>query len=250
MIDDVIEIIKQVAEGVDHIKTIADAVKDGRDFLKARHPEIQTDLTALCQEMQKTTIAVAAASAVLTHFRFTVSGSAVSSEPARFNEHFIAHKERAARVSISLEAMRGHCSKIREHADRLCGNLKPKKVDRLLQLFGIDSTERDRQVGRALQLIYDDEMQGHLLVNRLALGLQLSLEDIGKALGPPGQMLPENVPAAATLLGHYAQAFSGLESQCNYLALDLQQTIDALDMGERPHGQPRTGDSPRLSHGT
>jgi hypothetical protein len=231
MIGDVIEIIKQVAEGIEHIKTISDAVRDGRDFLKAQHPEIKADLAALCQEMQRTTIAVAAASAVLTHFRFTVSGAAVSTEPARFNDHLIAHKALAARVSTSLEAMRGHCSKIRAHANRLRGNLQPKKLDRLLQLFGIDSAERDREVGQALQRIYDDEMQGHLLVNRLALGLQLSLDDIGNALGPPGQMLPENVPAAAALLGSYAQAFGALESQCNYLALDLQQTIDRLDMG-------------------
>lgn len=229
IVKDVADILKDVADGIQHIRTVADAVRDGKDFLKQRHPEVREDLKALCRELQNTSMALAAASAVLTHFRFTVAGSALESEPARFNDHLIAHKAKAAAVGDSLRAMRGHCHKIRAHADRLQQRRSALGLDRLLQLFGIDSVERDRKFAGALESIYDEELQSYLLVSRMTEGLRLSMDDIASALGPAGTMHPGNVPAAAAVLGEYAQAFSAIESESNFLALDLQQTIDALD---------------------
>jgi hypothetical protein len=229
LLKDVTDILKDVAEGIKHIKTIADTVRSGKEYLKHKHPEVRTDLSALCGELRNTSSAVAAASAVLTHFRFTVSGPARDTEPARFNDHLIAHKAKAAEVGRSLEAVRGHCRKIRAHAGRLQEQRKAMGLDRLLQLFGIESTGRDRTFSRALQAIYDEETQSYRLIDRLSQALQLSLNDIASALGPAGTMRPENVPAASTLLGEYAKAFGALESESKYLAQDLQESIDELD---------------------
>jgi hypothetical protein len=229
LVKEAAEGLKAVAEGIGHIQTIAKAVRDGRDYLKVKHPEIRKDLAAMCAEMRNTLTAIAVASAVLTHFRFTIAGSAVDSEPRAFNDHLIAHKEKAQMVSRSLHALRGHCHVIRKHADRLAAQARSLRLDRLLLLFGIDSAERDRAVGKALQDIYDEEMQAYRLAAQLSLALQLALDDISKALGPPGSMVPANVPGAAALLGEYADAFSRLESTSNYVALDLQQSIDALE---------------------
>lgn len=124
LIKEVADAIKDIAEGVEHIRTIAKAVSDGREYLKLTHPDIKKDLVAMCAEMRNTATAVAAASAVLTHFRFTVVGSAVESEPARFNNHLIAHKEKAAHVGTSLQAMRGHCHIIWQHAEILRNRAK------------------------------------------------------------------------------------------------------------------------------
>ena len=229
IVKDVADALKGVAEGIEHVQTVAKAIRDGKDFLKVKHPEVRSDLVAMCTELRNTSTAVAAASAVLTHFRFTVAGSALDTEPARFNDHLIAHKEKAALVSQSLHAMRGHCHAIKEHVDRLRTRAKSLNFDRLLLLFGIDSAARDREVATALQNIYDEEIQGYQLVHLLSFALQRTLAEIANALGPSGTMLPENVPRAAALLGEYASAFSALETRSNYLALDLQQTIDALE---------------------
>lgn len=229
LVKEVADGIKAVAEGVDHIQTIAKAVRDGRDYLKVKHPEIRKDLAAMCAEMRNTLTAIAAASAVLTHFRFTIAGSAVDSEPRAFNDHLIAHKEKAQMVSRSLHAMRGHCHVIRKHADRLHESARSFKLERLLLLFGIDSAERDRAVADSLQDIYDEEMQAYRLAAELSMALQRALAEISAALGPAGIMLPANVPVAAALLGEYSDAFSKLESTSNYVALDLQQSIDALE---------------------
>jgi hypothetical protein len=223
------EAIKGVADGVEHIQKIAKAIRDGRDFLKLKHPEIRSDLSAMCAEMRNTLTAIAAASAILTHFRFTVAGGAVDSEPRAFNDHLIAHKEKAQVVMHSLQAMRGHCHVIKQHVDRLRTRAKSLNLDRLLLLFGIDSAERDREVADSLQDIYDEEMQAYRLASQLSLALQLALSEISKVLGPPGTMQPGNVPAAAALLGEYAEAFSRLESTSNYVALELQQSIDVLE---------------------
>lgn len=228
MIGDVLDAIKAVAEGIDHISTVAKAVNDGIDYLKLRHPDIKSDLAVMCEEMRNTSIAVAAASAILTHFRFTVAGSALDSEPASFNDHLIAHKEKAAKVSDSLHQLRGHCHVIKTHVDRLHEKAKKLNINKILMLFGIDSSAREQEVLLSLEQIYDEEMQGYFLVSRLSRALQESLEDVGNALGPPGSMLPGNVPRAAALLGEYADAFTELETKGNYLALELQQSISAL----------------------
>jgi hypothetical protein len=228
IIKEVTEAPKDVAEGIDHIRTLANAVRDGRDYFKLKHPDIQQDLAKMCVEMRNTSTAVAAASAVLTHFRFTVAGIALDTEPARFNDHLIAHKEKAALVSTSLHAMRGHCHIIKEHVDKLSAKAQSMSLGRLLLLFGLDSAERDRQVAKALQNIYDEEMQGYRLVTQLSVALRLALDDVAAKLGPAGSMLPANVPVSAALLGEYADAFSSLETTSNDLAHDLQESIDAL----------------------
>jgi hypothetical protein len=228
IVKDVADGIKAVSEGIQHIRTVAKAVNDGLDYLKVQHPDIKGDLAAMCAELRNTSLAVAAASAILTHFRFTVEGSAVDSEPARFNEHLIAHKEKAAKVSSSLQELRGHCHAIEHHVHQLRQKANSLNLSKLLLLFGIDSAERDQEVVNALQKIYDEEMQGYLLVRSLSRALQDALNDIADALGPPGTASPTKVPQAAKLLGEYATAFSALETQGNYLALELQQSIDAL----------------------
>jgi hypothetical protein len=157
-----------------------------------------------------------------------VAGSAVDFETARFNDHLVAHKEVAQRVTNSLHALRGHCHVIEEHANALHAKAGSLNLDWLLLLFGIDSAERNKQVEKALQEIYDEEMQAYRLVHELSLALRLALEDVSNALGPKGAMLPENVPVAAALLGEYADAFGKLETESNYLVLELQQSIDAL----------------------
>lgn len=86
--------VTDVTDGIERIRTITTAVCDGEDYLMARRPQVRQKLAAICAEMQKLVTAVAAASANLTHFRFTVGGSgpagsecpAVSATPLRLSE--------------------------------------------------------------------------------------------------------------------------------------------------------------------
>lgn len=78
VIKEVADAVKGVAEGVEHIRTVAKAVRDGKNYLRAREPQVRQELATMCAEMQKTATAVAAASAIVTHFRFTVAGSGLA----------------------------------------------------------------------------------------------------------------------------------------------------------------------------
>ena len=54
VLKEIADSIKAVAEGLQHIRTVAKAVNDGLDYLKHRHPEIKKDLAATCAEMRNT----------------------------------------------------------------------------------------------------------------------------------------------------------------------------------------------------
>src|SRR5690348_8150553 len=114
MVEDVVEGLKLVADGIKSVQSIADAVKSGREYLKARHPEVQTDLRAMLAEMGKSLFVIKRASAVLTNFRFAIANDARGAELARFNDYFIQSKAEAQLLRDHVEDLRTHCSKVRE----------------------------------------------------------------------------------------------------------------------------------------
>jgi hypothetical protein len=237
MLKDVSDALKLVAEGIKNIRSIAVAIKDGKEYISRRHPDIKADVAAMCAEMRKTMQAVAAASAIITHFRFTVESEALQSEPARFNEHLMAHKLQARDVEQQLESMRGHCHVIRNHAARLADAAGKLNLLSMFKLFGLDSQTREDELRASLEQIYDDELQVHSNVQRMSHAIGAALNDIQQALGPAGTMSPANVPKAARTLGEYALAFGRLETECNYTALELQRMVDDLTGNSRQRAQ-------------
>ena len=145
--------LRLVAEGIKNLRTIHSAIKDGRKYFESRHPDVKGDLAAMCVEMRKTLQAIATASAIITHFRFTVESSVSESEPARFNNHLMAHKAQAQNAEAQLDSLRGHCSVIRDHAQKLEGKSKKANLSGMLKLFGLDSEKRENELAAALSRI-------------------------------------------------------------------------------------------------
>ncbi|MDP7600249.1 MAG: hypothetical protein QF605_02580, partial [Rhodospirillales bacterium] len=58
--------------------------------LKTKHPHVADDLIEMCEEMSKSSQALAAASSIITHFRFVI-GDTNAAEASRFNEHLVNH---------------------------------------------------------------------------------------------------------------------------------------------------------------
>lgn len=227
IIQEVIDAIAAVADSVDHVRTISEAIKNGRDYLKTTHPHVASDLVVMCEEMRKSSQALAAASSIVTHFRFVI-GDALVAEAARFNEHLMNHKSQAETVDQQLRSMRGHCSVIEKHAEAIRKNADPKGLKSLAAALGLHSGDRERELADALRGIYDEEMQYHSGVHGMANAVKAALKAVQETLGPPGVIEPRKVPEAALLLGEYATAFAKLESDCNYNGLQLQASIDAL----------------------
>ena len=227
IIQEVRDAIVAVSDSIDHIQTISEAIKEGKDYLKSTHPNVADDLAAMCEEMRKSSQAIASASSIVTHFRFVI-GNAHVAEASRFNEHLVNHKAQAESVQQQLRSMRGHCTVIEEHAEAIRKKAKPTVLTSISEVLGLRSTEREQQLADALQGIYNEEMEYHRGVYQMANAVQKALKAVQDELGPPGTIVPEKVPSAAKVLGEYAVAFADLESRCNHNALMLQASIDEL----------------------
>jgi hypothetical protein len=55
-----------------------------------------------------------------------------------------------------------------------------------------------------------------------------ALNDVTDTLGPPGSASPQNVSAAARVLGEYAVEFRRVEQQAQDLARDIEDEIVVL----------------------
>ncbi len=227
IVKETLDAIDAVSGAIDNIKTISEAIRDGIDYVKTQHPAVADDLAGMCEEMRKSSLALAAASSIVTHFRFVI-GDSLSSEATRFNEHLIAYKSQAASVAQRLDAMRGHCSVIKKHADSIGAEAGKKGLKSLFAVFGLHAPEREKALAYALEGIYNEELDYHRNVYAMAAAITQSLAAVQDALGPPGMIDPDNIPAAASLLGEHAEAFAQLETRCNYNALALQTSIDEL----------------------
>jgi hypothetical protein len=216
-----------VAKTVDNVCTISEAIKNGRDYLKTKHPHVASDLVVMCEEMRKSSQALAAASSIVTHFRFVI-GDALAAEASRFNEHLVNYKAQAETVNQLLHSMRGHCSLIEKHAEAIRQNADPKGLTSLAAVLGLRSADREKELADALRGIYDEEMQVHQGVYEMANAIKAALKAVQDTLGPPGVIDPSKVPEAAVVLGEYAEAFAKLEANCNYNVLQLQGSIDTL----------------------
>ena len=227
IIKEVRDAIEAVAETVEHVRKISEAIKNGRDYLKTKHPHVASDLVVMCEEMRKSSQALAAASSIVTHFRFVI-GDALAAEAARFNEHLVDHKAQAEMVEQQLNSMRGHCTAIKQHAEAIAQKAEPGGLTSLATALGLHSPAREWELATALQGIYDEEMQYHAGVFEMANAIKAALKAVQDELGPAGMIDPSQVPAAGIVLGEYATAFEKLESNCNYNALQLQTSIDVL----------------------
>ncbi len=228
IIGEVQDAIFAVANSIKHIRTIAVAVKNGRDYLKTKHPEVGENLASMCVEMQKSSQALASASAIVTDFSF-VLGPDLASEAARFNKRLIDHKIDAETVEQRIDTMRGHCTVIKEHADAITAVADSSGLrSSVAAALGLHSPDKESELANALQGIYDDEMAYHEGVYEMAHAIQATLKAVRDALGPPGAIDPANVPNAAAVLGEHATAFAKLETDCKLIGRELQESIDEL----------------------
>ncbi len=229
IVKEVQDAIAAVANSIDNIRTIAEAVKNGRNYLKTKHPEVSKNLAKMCKEMQKSSKVLAEASKIVTNFSF-VLGPDLASEATRFNKLLIDHKTDAETVEQRIDAMRGSCTVIKKHANTIAKAAKsPQGLKSSVAVaLGLHSPDKERRLADALQGIYDDEMAYHEGVCEMARAIQATLNVVGVALGPPGAIDPANVPNAATILGEHATAFAKLENDCKNIGRELQESIDDL----------------------
>ena len=90
------------------MQRMSKAIKTGKDYLKTQHPDVAIDFAIMCDEMRKSSNALASAFSIVTNFRFVV-GDAQPNSALQFNRIFSEHKEKAGTVEQVIDSMCGHC---------------------------------------------------------------------------------------------------------------------------------------------
>lgn len=228
MLKDILDGLKLVAEGIKNVRTIAEAVKDGEAYIRVHHPDVQATLRALLAELEKSLVLVKQASGVLTNFRFAVSTDGRSSELARFNDYFIKAKADEQYLRKNIEDLRTHCSKVRAQAGKIAGGTGVSAFATLFGYLGLRSADREKELAEKLdKLAYEDFAIANSAQKMLEC-LTGALKDVQDALGTGGAMYPQNVPAAAALLGTLGPPFSDMEELASDSARDLRSVIEEL----------------------
>ena len=229
MFKDVVDGLKLVADGIKSVKTIAEAVKSGKDYLKAKHPEVQANLRAMVAELGKSLFVIKRASATLTNFRFAVATDAMGVELARFNDYFIQSKAEAQLLRDRIEDLRTHCSKIREHGLKISGAATATGFAKIFSLLGLNSPQQEMELGDQLDKLSYEDFNVANSADRMVECLESALKDVQNALGDGGSMYPERVPDAAVLLVEYGPEFEKMEERASEAVKDIRELVEELE---------------------
>lgn len=122
--------------------------EDAHAYLQAKHPDVREDVAALCAELRKTAQAIAAASAIVTHFRFQVGPDPNPAELSPFNDYLIRNKGLAGHAEEQLHNLRRHCHVIRDRVSKIEQQARRPSIG---QVLGPTSREREQELAEALQ---------------------------------------------------------------------------------------------------
>ncbi len=223
ILKEVTDDIKIVSDSIKNIKSIYEAIKDGKKYIETQHPEIKSDVAAMCEEMKKTCAAIATASRVITNFRF--NSSDMDKDPTRFNEWFIKYKTNKNEAGNLIRSLKGHCQKIKYHADKISqGN-----QDSFWKYLGFNTEEKNKELGELLQGIYNDERDLYNTVYKMAESMNAAIEDVTEALCLNGMMHSSKVPEAALKLNEYRTIFKELETSAAKTEDNLNEIVQELN---------------------
>ena len=228
MLKDVVDGLKLVADGIKSVKTIAEAVKNGRDYVRAKHPEIQNDLREMVLELGKSLFVIKQASAVLTNFRFAIATDTQGTELARFNDYFIKSKTEAQQLRNRIDDLRTHCSKVRAHGLRISGSATAAGFAKIFALLGLNSPDKEKKLGESLDRLAYEDFDLANSAERMLKCLEDAFRDVQNALGDGGAMFPQNVPNAAALLAEYGPEFERMEERASEAAREIRDLVKEL----------------------
>ena len=213
MISDIIDGLKLVADGINSIRAIQEAVKSGANYIKSKRPEVRSDLKEMITELGKSLSVIKRASAVLTNFHFAISADVRGSELTRFNDYFIRSKDETQYLQDHIEDLRTHCHKIRAHAEKISGDAGTEGFAKVFHIIGLNSPALERELGQKLEHISDIELEFTDSATTMLGCLEAALKAVQDTLGTGGAMYPENIPAAAAVLADLGPEFEKMEEK-------------------------------------
>jgi hypothetical protein len=171
----------------------------------------------------------------VTHFDFTVTGSAVDHEPRNFNNLLQQHKAVAQKFEDQLDVTRSHCSQIGYHRAGLEFEALRRGLSDLFGLLGA-KRERTRELADLLANVYSNDSKLLSEFERMIEAVHKALDDVRTELRGskegPSAMRVEHVAEAARVLGAHASNFRKIESEALFAVREMRATI--TDLGGPP----------------
>ena len=224
-IQDVFLMLGDVTDGISDIKSIISAVDEGKEYLSNRYPDVKKDLGLMCREWNKTLRLIAMDASILTSFSFVIDKTMAGSELRKFDNEVRKRIDVSGQLNSQIHDLRSHCHVIAEHKKNIeAGSL----MDSIFSALGIRSADRNRELSDLLQKLLDEEAQAFYVSGQMSNAVDNALKDIRDTLGPPGKLIPQNLPVAAEKLGKYCQKFLTIQNECNFLELQIEQMTRKL----------------------
>ncbi|OPY14492.1 MAG: hypothetical protein A4E66_00378 [Syntrophus sp. PtaB.Bin001] len=222
---EILDGVEAIAKSISDIGKIIEAIQKGKDYFEKRYKDAKNDVKEILEEINKTLITTSSATSILTHFSFVDDPKSYAADLREFNNRIVDGKSEIDRLRQDIDEYRGHCSKIRYHADRI---KEGNKLDYLFRIFGIDSEEENKKLSATLLEIYETERDHYLTVHEVCDNLRKAIDHVHETLGGPGLIQPGKVPEAAALLSEYGRAFMKIESAANHRVFQIRELIRAL----------------------
>ena len=233
-VDEVAALLRLVGEGITNVRSIVDAARDGHAYLHQHHKDAEKDLASLLEEIGKLTESLAEGASIVTHFAFTVSGSDLDRQPARFNDRLEQRQAVLDRFDSQLEKTKTSCATIGHHAHVLQQQAERSGRHNLFGLMNAGKKQAER-MSVLLVEVYGNDTELLEEFKNIASAVRLALADVQSVLGPPGQGRPENVEAASERLGEYSKEFLRMEASADDTKRELRSLVNELRF---PHLMP------------
>lgn len=226
IVAEVRDAIRTLSELVEQTRTILAAIKDGQAYLRKNHPDAKGRLAELLEQMRITISGLVTATRVLTDFDFTVDGTDVDREPARFNNQLIDARKQIGDLEADISRLKGSCTRI----ERLTQELDKRADNRpWWALLGDRAGQTAWQLAGILHQLYGTDEEMIRSIERTLRASESALDAVRDALREATGASISNVRAAAQVLHEQADGFRPIERQLKQLRNDLGDQIAALD---------------------
>ena len=242
VIGEIRDAVAMLSDGVRQMRTLVEALNDGRLYLQSKHPDAQPDLARLLRQMNVTITGLISAAETITSIDFTLDGPARATAPAEFNKELRKANAKRARHENNLSQLHGSCTRMEEISQRLDARANNKPWWALLGDKG--GQQAETLATTFAQLFFWDEQMVEQARQVLAASQQ-ALEEVRATLqARPGVagMSIENVDAAAKVLWSQQAELRPQVSQLKTLRDDVAALVSGLD----PQGD--TADETKRKH--
>ena len=230
-------IVKEIADAIEllagvvkNTQSIVNAVDDGKEYLARNHPDAAKDFEQLLDQMQVAVVGLAAATAVVTDFRFTIGSEyARERDLAQFNKYVVKQGVKIQKLRGQIRNLKGDCEKIRVLWESLNKRrTKDESWSSMFGLLGMRRSNRREELARSISRFYANDQEMIRAIEMILELAEKALKDVVSSLGKPGRQHPFNVPIAAQMLGVYSSAFEEPQKQLNDLVSALNDAANDL----------------------